>query len=210
MNPFVICRVADNHESNRMTASNLAIVFGPTLLKRNESVATLNAVMETIHQARAVELLTLYIEEIFGPVETVTPRNYAKYAIPYNSYQTPPKLSLSMRGGTSSSGMSAASDGGDLVSSQTERRGELHGPDFTLPGHVSNPEDVYGASVSDDEDDDGDPTLPNFLLPDGSSKSKKSPLLCKSNSKPIINKINLGNFTGECIPSKFGSLHSAK
>ena len=55
-------RVAADHESNNMTASNLAIVFGPTLLRRNEDTASLITVMETIHQARAVELLTIYVE----------------------------------------------------------------------------------------------------------------------------------------------------
>ena len=55
-------RVAAEHESNNMTASNLAIVFGPTLLRRNEDTASLITVMETIHQARAVELLTIFVE----------------------------------------------------------------------------------------------------------------------------------------------------
>ena len=45
-----------------MTASNLAIVFGPTLLRRNEDTTSMTQVLETIHQARAVELLTIYVE----------------------------------------------------------------------------------------------------------------------------------------------------
>ena len=44
-----------------MTASNLAIVFGPTLLRRNEDTTSMTQVLETIHQARAVELLTIYV-----------------------------------------------------------------------------------------------------------------------------------------------------
>ena len=54
-------RVASEYESNNMTASNLAIVFGPTLLRRNEDTTSMTQVLETIHQARAVELLTLYV-----------------------------------------------------------------------------------------------------------------------------------------------------
>ena len=55
-------RVASEYESNNMTASNLAIVFGPTLLRRNEDTTSMTQVLETIHQARAVELLTIYVE----------------------------------------------------------------------------------------------------------------------------------------------------
>ena len=65
-------RVASEYESNNMTASNLAIVFGPTLLRRNEDTTSMTQVLETIHQARAVELLTIYVEvkKIFNlPVE---------------------------------------------------------------------------------------------------------------------------------------------
>ena len=54
-------RVASEYESNNMTASNLAIVFGPTLLRRNEDTTSMTQVLETIHQARAVELLTIYV-----------------------------------------------------------------------------------------------------------------------------------------------------
>ena len=55
-------RVASDYESNNMTASNLAIVFGPTLLRRNEDTTDMKQVLETTHQARAVELLTIYVE----------------------------------------------------------------------------------------------------------------------------------------------------
>ena len=55
-------RVATEYESNNMTASNLAIVFGPTLLRRNEDATSMTQVLETIHHARAVELLTIYVE----------------------------------------------------------------------------------------------------------------------------------------------------
>ena len=57
-------RVASEFESNNMTASNLAIVFGPTLLRRNEDTTSMTQVLETIHQARAVELLTIYVQVI--------------------------------------------------------------------------------------------------------------------------------------------------
>ena len=71
-------RVAGEHESNNMTASNPAIVFGPTLLKRNESIASLSTVMDTLHQARTVELLTIYVNEIFGPADHCLPKSYSR------------------------------------------------------------------------------------------------------------------------------------
>ena len=62
---------------------------------------------------------------------------------------------------------SRSSRDSDLVSSQTERRGEIFNDEFSLPGLVAGSresnEDIFGASVSDD-DDDAEP-IPPFLLP---------------------------------------------
>ena len=55
-------RVASEHECNNMTASNLAIVFGPTLLKRNESVASLTTVMDTMHQVKCLKKIEHFSE----------------------------------------------------------------------------------------------------------------------------------------------------
>ena len=43
-------RVAMDYESNNMTASNLAIVFGPTLLRRNEDTTSMTQVLEQVQQ----------------------------------------------------------------------------------------------------------------------------------------------------------------
>ena len=68
---------------------------------------------------------------------------------------------------------SRSSRDSDLVSSQTERRGEIFNDEFSLPGLVAGSresnEDIFGASVSDD-DDDAEP-IPPFLLP-GESLNK--------------------------------------
>ena len=76
-------RVAAEHESNNMPASNLAIVLGPTLLWSNEEAvgtagaaraASLATIMETPHQARVIELLSNHANDIFGsPVTNKSP-----------------------------------------------------------------------------------------------------------------------------------------
>jgi len=64
-------RVAEQAETNNMPASNLAIVFGPTLLKTTEGSASLSSLVDTVHQTRVVELLTRHATTIFGPAESL-------------------------------------------------------------------------------------------------------------------------------------------
>ena len=60
---------------------------------------------------------------------------------------------------------------------------------------VGSNEDIFGASVSD-EDDDAEP-IPLFLLNDSSGRPGKSPLLLRGNSSPPkIIKQSLKNFSG--------------
>nr|XP_006813177.1 PREDICTED: rho GTPase-activating protein 29-like [Saccoglossus kowalevskii] len=68
-------RVSDNSDSNLMSASNLGIVFGPTLLRQSsEGAATLASLVDTPHQARTVELL-IHNWQIFGmPEEDISSR----------------------------------------------------------------------------------------------------------------------------------------
>lgn len=197
-------RVADEHESNNMPASNLAIVLGPTLLWNNEDSASFASVMETPHQARVIELLSTYVDEIFGPPESVIPKDYAQYT----SNRHPPAMRTSEGWGGVQASRTAKSGGsrvirqsrdGDIISSQTERHSEVYNDEYNLPGLVAmsqeSNEDIFGANVSDD-DDETDPTTP-FLLPDGSNKSKKSPLMYRpSSSPPKIIKQSLKNFSG--------------
>ncbi|XP_019645547.1 PREDICTED: minor histocompatibility protein HA-1-like isoform X4 [Branchiostoma belcheri] len=59
-------RVAENEDLNKMTASNLGIVFGPTLLRPSETHVTLSSLVDMPHQTRAIEQLITNAEEIFG------------------------------------------------------------------------------------------------------------------------------------------------
>lgn len=53
-------------DENQMSAKNLSIIFGPTLLNsNNESVS----IVDNIHQARVVELMITWANQIFPQYE---------------------------------------------------------------------------------------------------------------------------------------------
>ncbi|KAM7287105.1 rho GTPase-activating protein 45 [Ixodes scapularis] len=60
-----LARVAQHARKNCMPASNLAIMFGPTLLRTREGSASLSSLVDTVHQTRAIELLITYVDRIF-------------------------------------------------------------------------------------------------------------------------------------------------
>ncbi|KAL3252837.1 hypothetical protein MRX96_054748 [Rhipicephalus microplus] len=64
-----LARVAAHSHLNQMPAGNLAIVFGPTLLRTSEGSASLSSLVDTVHQTRVIELLIMYVDRIF-PDET--------------------------------------------------------------------------------------------------------------------------------------------
>lgn len=184
-------KIASEHEANSMTASNLAIVYAPTLMKTNKEIG-LGAVDETKHHARVIELLIVHATHIFGPPAELT--------APSHSHRGGPNPRVKNSRSRRSRG-----DSSDLFSSQTERRNDLVESEFSIPGlvHSSNDdghvtagsnEDIFGASVSDD-DDDADP-IPLFLL-DGSTAMRpgRSPMM-RNSSPPLIIKQSLKNFSG--------------
>ncbi|XP_044156614.1 rho GTPase-activating protein 29 isoform X2 [Bufo gargarizans] len=60
-------RVTEEVEENKMTASNLGIIFGPTLLRPRQTDATvsLSSLVDYPYQARIVELLISHYDKIF-------------------------------------------------------------------------------------------------------------------------------------------------
>jgi len=54
--------VADRHETNKMTADNLAVVFAPTLMRSNNELC---AFADLSQQRKLVEFLVLNYHEIF-------------------------------------------------------------------------------------------------------------------------------------------------
>ncbi|XP_071420995.1 rho GTPase-activating protein 29 isoform X2 [Pithys albifrons albifrons] len=60
-------RVTEQSDENKMSASNLGIIFGPTLLRPRQTDATvsLSSLVDYPYQARVVELLITHYEKIF-------------------------------------------------------------------------------------------------------------------------------------------------
>ncbi|XP_067892926.1 rho GTPase-activating protein 29-like isoform X2 [Heterodontus francisci] len=60
-------RVAEKEEENKMSASNLGIIFGPTLLRprQTDATASLSSLVDYPYQAQMVELFITYYGKIF-------------------------------------------------------------------------------------------------------------------------------------------------
>ena len=65
--PFPPPRVSERAEENKMTASNLGIIFGPTLVKPRQADAevSLSSLVDYPYQALIVELLVRHYQMIF-------------------------------------------------------------------------------------------------------------------------------------------------
>ncbi|XP_077081520.1 rho GTPase-activating protein 29 isoform X2 [Siphateles boraxobius] len=95
-------RVTEQSEENKMTASNLGIIFGPTLIKPRqlEAEVSLSSLVDYPHQARMVELLISYHQMIFdvplSPVSPTSPTASHASLVP-NIQDKEPKLSRHSR-----------------------------------------------------------------------------------------------------------------
>ncbi|XP_017351114.2 rho GTPase-activating protein 45 isoform X1 [Ictalurus punctatus] len=67
-----LCRVAELEDDNKMSFSNLGIVFGPTLMRPKPTGATisLSSLVDYPHQARIVEALLVFKDHIFIPSDS--------------------------------------------------------------------------------------------------------------------------------------------
>ncbi|XP_051556356.1 rho GTPase-activating protein 29-like isoform X2 [Myxocyprinus asiaticus] len=93
-------RVTEQAEENKMTSSNLGIIFGPTLIKPRqlEAEVSLSSLVDYPHQARMVEVLIKHNQMIFDvPLSSVSPTSpTAPQAFP-NIQDKEPKLSRHSR-----------------------------------------------------------------------------------------------------------------
>lgn len=73
---FLSNRVSERADENKMTASNLGIIFGPTLIKPRQADAevSLSSLVDYPYQALIVELLIRHYEMIFDtPLSPLPP-----------------------------------------------------------------------------------------------------------------------------------------
>ncbi|KAM9265548.1 rho GTPase-activating protein 45 [Morus bassanus] len=75
-------RIVEVEQDNKMTSSNLGIVFGPTLMRPRPTDATisLSSLVDYPHQARIIEALIIFYSTIFEKKETTALADSSKYA----------------------------------------------------------------------------------------------------------------------------------
>uniref|UniRef100_A0A8C8BFA5 Rho GTPase activating protein 45 n=1 Tax=Otus sunia TaxID=257818 RepID=A0A8C8BFA5_9STRI len=75
-------RIVEVEQDNKMTSSNLGIVFGPTLMRPRPTDATisLSSLVDYPHQARIIEALIIFYSTIFENKEPAVPGADPKYA----------------------------------------------------------------------------------------------------------------------------------
>ncbi|PKU38166.1 minor histocompatibility protein ha-1 [Limosa lapponica baueri] len=75
-------RIVEVEQDNKMTSSNLGIVFGPTLMRPRPTDATisLSSLVDYPHQARIIEALIIFYSTIFENKESGVLANSRKYS----------------------------------------------------------------------------------------------------------------------------------
>ncbi len=62
-------RISSEASLNNMSAYNLAVIFGPTLLhclRKNSETGSKAALFDSVHQIRAIELMITWADQLFG------------------------------------------------------------------------------------------------------------------------------------------------
>ncbi|KAM6041499.1 rho GTPase-activating protein 45 isoform 2-T3 [Chlamydotis macqueenii] len=75
-------RIVEVEQENKMTSSNLGIVFGPTLMRPRPTDATisLSSLVDYPHQARIIEALIIFYSTIFENKESLALADASKFA----------------------------------------------------------------------------------------------------------------------------------
>ncbi|XP_051495791.1 LOW QUALITY PROTEIN: rho GTPase-activating protein 45 [Apus apus] len=112
-------RIVEVEQDNKMTSSNLGIVFGPTLMRPRPTDATisLSSLVDYPHQARIIEALIIFYSTIFENEETA--------ALPDSRFATDSK-----------EGAASCSDGANTSSQPAAAPGSI--PYLELPSEKGN------------------------------------------------------------------------
>ncbi|KAH9523439.1 Rho GTPase-activating protein 45 [Bulinus truncatus] len=212
-------RVASQSDFNQMSASNLGIVFGPTLLRPLEGSASLASLVDTPHQTRAIELLITYAHLVFGPSEdfqiapTQSPVEQLNQALdgillPAQGLAKMP-VSSSQKPKVQSSGSEEQPVFDPVLSPSVNQPWQC---EAVLPGTVSQEMSEAQTAAELDLDDgsemgsDDSDDLPDLLLPD-QSKQLSDPLSVTLNARCIQGSEQSGHNTSisKNMPSYSGA-----
>ncbi|XP_051985390.1 rho GTPase-activating protein 45-like isoform X2 [Xyrauchen texanus] len=148
-------RVSELEQDNKMSASNLGIVFGPTLMRPKPTGATvsLSSLVDYPHQARIIEALIIFQHNIF--ISTDTPSSSSSLTSPTQRQEfetetheeknrADPECGHSVgSSGSQDRSLDSDSDGDDL-----ERGGKRRPPLVSQESETSTEEDQLSPRVS--------------------------------------------------------------
>ncbi|XP_043831546.1 GEM-interacting protein [Dromiciops gliroides] len=117
-------RVASRFEENKMSANNLGIVFGPTLLRPPKgqggvSTSPVACLLDSGYQAQMIEFLIIHYEQVFGMEEL--PPATAEIS---DSGTPSPVTQASAEEGSGTSGVQTSPSKGDLIEWETGNSSE--------------------------------------------------------------------------------------
>ncbi|XP_074643925.1 rho GTPase-activating protein 29-like isoform X2 [Tubulanus polymorphus] len=188
-------KVSMYESENQMTASNLGIVFGPTLLKPREGGASLNSLLDTAHQTRVIELMISNSEKIFGPADDFMPmtvateRNHSPDSGKFRSSSVDPDEKNIQR--RQSSCLEPTDDAQSYAVSK-----ESNDSNATEAGHYQSAQ-KSPRKIEREEEFEYD--LPDSFLPDESSSSTCSSAFSPGHS-PVTRVCSLpGSSTPRCV-----------
>ncbi|XP_070943090.1 GEM-interacting protein isoform X8 [Macaca nemestrina] len=154
-------RVAARFMENKMSANNLGIVFGPTLLRPPDSPRAAGAIpvtclLDSGHQAQLVEFLIVHYEQIFGmdelPQATEPPPQDSSPAPgPLTASSQPPPLDLD----PDSQSPVLASDPGLDPSPDPQPHSALEQHPTATPTEIPTPQSDQREDVAEDTKDGG-------------------------------------------------------
>eukprot|EP00105_Crassostrea_gigas_P014984 XP_011431848.1 PREDICTED: rho GTPase-activating protein 31 isoform X5 [Crassostrea gigas] len=184
-----LSRIASYSSSNQMTASNLGIVFGPTLLRPLEGTGSLASLVDTPHQTRTVELLIINVKEIFGP-ETeyeLIPGETPVEQLSVNGQNRHEKEADLEGTKEKSTKTRSSTEEGDLLNfSDDGKSKQTSDRDYVLPGSTDKKSSSPPAVSEDDNADvDFDDDFTDLNLPDESFSSQHANSVSSTTCKGI-------------------------
>ncbi|XP_051557442.1 rho GTPase-activating protein 45-like isoform X2 [Myxocyprinus asiaticus] len=148
-------RVSELEQDNKMSASNLGIVFGPTLMRPKPTGATvsLSSLVDYPHQARIVEALIIFQHNIF--ISTNTPSSSSSLTSPTQgqeceteTHEEKNRVDLECGHSVGSSGSQERSLDSDSDGEDLGRAGKRRPPLVSQDSETSTEEDQISPRVS--------------------------------------------------------------